>query len=87
MNRKADFFYKTNRFESRIGMLFRTLAAMALAVYTVIERRSKALATKVKSCNAMTSLLPLLLLQRQRRWSTAQTQSAEGARVAEGLAP
>jgi len=23
MNRKADFFYKTNRFESRIGMLYR----------------------------------------------------------------
>jgi len=27
----------------------RTLAAMALAVYTVIERRSKACATEVKS--------------------------------------
>ena len=33
---------------------------------------------------AITSLLPLLLLQRLRLRSTVQTESAEGARVAEG---
>jgi len=32
----------------------------------------------------MTSLLPLLLLRRRRRLSTAQRKSAKGTRVAEG---
>ena len=72
-------------------LAIQTLAAMALAVYTVIERRGKVCAMKLKSSRqsrhsvAMTSLLLLLLLQRRRRWSAAE--SAEGVRFAEGLAP
>ena len=70
----------------------RTLAAMVLAVYTVTERRTKACTTEIKSRQqgrhsvAMMSLLPLLLLQRRWWRSTAQTERAEGATVAEGLA-
>ena len=58
-------------------------------LHAVIERRSKECATEVKSQQQErhSAAITSLLQRGRRRRSTAQTESVEGARVAEGLAP